>query len=292
MYELINVKGNSYFIQSPAKIGLVKISDTDVALIDSGNDKEAGKRVKRHLSENSWSLSAIYNTHSHADHIGANRYLSAETGCRIYAPGIESAFTRHPILEPAFLYGGYPPSELRHKFLLARESDAQPLTAAVLPDGWQTIPLPGHYFDMVGYRTADNVVYLADCLSSAATLDKYRIGFIYDVAAYLETLGSVKSLAADVFVPSHANPTDNIAPLADLNIACVHSVAEDILRLCQSPTCFETILAKLFSSYSLTMTFEQYALVGTTLRSYLSWLKNTDRLTAHIEDNMLLWTRK
>ena len=33
MYELINVKGNSYYIQSPTKIGLVKISDTAVALI-------------------------------------------------------------------------------------------------------------------------------------------------------------------------------------------------------------------------------------------------------------------
>ena len=291
MYELINLKGNSYYIQSPAKIGLVKLSDTTVAVIDSGNDKEAGKKVKRHLGANSWALSAIYNTHSNADHIGGNRYLATETGCKIYSPGIECAFTRHPILEPAFLYGGYPPSELCHKFLLAEKSDAEPLTDDCLPDGWQTIPLPGHFFDMVGYRTADNVVYLADCLSSAATLDKYRIGFIYDVAAYLDTLERVMSLDADVFVPSHADPTDNIRPLARLNIDCVNSVAADILKICSSPASFERILATLFSSYSLTMTFEQHALVGSTLRSYLSWLKSTGHLTAHLEDNMLLWTR-
>lgn len=30
-----------------------------------------------------------------------------------------SDFTRHPILEPSFLYGGYPCEDLRHKFLLA-----------------------------------------------------------------------------------------------------------------------------------------------------------------------------
>ena len=34
------------------------------------------------------------------------------------APGIDCAFTRHPILEPSFLYGGYPCKELRHKFLV------------------------------------------------------------------------------------------------------------------------------------------------------------------------------
>ena len=38
MYELMHITGNSYYIQSPAKIGLVKLNDTDVYLIDSGND--------------------------------------------------------------------------------------------------------------------------------------------------------------------------------------------------------------------------------------------------------------
>ena len=108
-------------------------------------------------------------------------------------------FTRHPVLEPSFLYGGYPCKELRHKFLMAQESDAQELTKECLPEGFEIIPLPGHFFDMVGFRTPDDVVYLADCLSSRETLDKYQIGFIYDVAAYLKTLEMVKSLQAKVF---------------------------------------------------------------------------------------------
>ena len=45
MYELIQVSENNYYIQSPAKIGLIKVSDTEVCLIDSGNDKDAGKKV-------------------------------------------------------------------------------------------------------------------------------------------------------------------------------------------------------------------------------------------------------
>ena len=43
MYELVQVSENCYYIQSPAKIGLVKLSETEVCLIDSGNDKDAGK---------------------------------------------------------------------------------------------------------------------------------------------------------------------------------------------------------------------------------------------------------
>ena len=41
MYELIQISDRSYYIQSPAKIGLVKLDDTNVCLIDSGNDKDA-----------------------------------------------------------------------------------------------------------------------------------------------------------------------------------------------------------------------------------------------------------
>ena len=291
MYELIQVAERSYYIQSPAKIGLVKLNEQDVCLIDSGNDKDAGRKVRQLLDTNGWRLTAIYNTHSNADHIGGNKYLQGQTGCKIYAPGIDCAFTRHPVLEPSFLYGGYPCKELRHKFLMAQESDAQELTQESLPEGFEIIPLPGHFFDMVGFRTPDDVVYLADCLSSRETLDKYQIGFIYDVAAYLKTLEMVKSLQAKVFVPAHAAASEDIADLAQYNIDKVLEIADKIIGICKEPLCFEAILQRLFTDYGLTMNFEQYVLVGSTVRSYLAWLKDTGRVNGLFENNMLLWQR-
>lgn len=289
MYELIQVSDNCYYIQSPAKKGLVKLVENEVCLIDSGNDKDAGRKVRQILEANHWSLTAIYNTHSNADHIGGNKYLQAQTGCKIYAPGIECDFTNHPILEPSFLYGGYPCKDLRHKFLLAQESCAQPLTQDVLPDGFTLIRLPGHFFDMVGIRTPDQVVYLADCLSSRETLDKYQIGFLYDVGAYLETLEQVKSMTARLFIPAHAEATADISALAQYNIDKVLAIADKIVSLCAEPLCFEHLLQRLFTEYALSMNFEQYVLVGSTVRSYLSWLKDTGRLQARFEQNLLLW---
>ena len=291
MYELIQVSDSGYYIQSPAKIGLVRLNDTEVCLIDSGNDKDAGRKVRQILDANGWTLKAIYNTHSNADHIGGNRYLQAQTGCKVYAPGIDCDFTRHPILEPSFLYGGYPCKNLRHKFLMAQESDAEYLTEDVLPEGFAMIPLPGHFFDMVGFRTPDDVVYLADCLSSKETLDKYQIGFLYDVAAYIKTLEMVKGLTAKLFVPAHAAAEEDVSDLAQYNIDKVQEIADQIVGLCKEPLCFEVILQRLFRKYGLTMNFEQYVLVGSTVRSYLAWLKDTGRLNARFEDSMLLWER-
>lgn len=135
MYELMQITDSSYYIQSPAKIGLVRLQGNDVCLIDSGNDKDAGRKVRQILDANGWHL----------------------------------------------------------------------------------------------------VVYLADCLSSRETLDKYQIGFIYDVAGYLDTLEHVKELSARCFVPAHAEVTEDIVPLADYNIAKVHEVAEQIEGICREP---------------------------------------------------------
>ena len=291
MYELIQISERNYYIQSPAKIGLIKLNNHDVCLIDSGNDKDAGRKIRQLLDANGWRLTAIYNTHSNADHIGGNQYLQKQTGCKIYAPGVDCAFTRYPVLEPSFLYGAFPFKELRHKFLMAQHSDAQELTQESLPDGFEIIPLPGHFFDMVGFRTPDDVVYLADCLSGRETLDKYQIGFIYDVAAYLKTLEMVKNMQAAMFVPAHAAASEEIAGLAQYNINKVLEIAEKIVSLCEQPSCFEAVLKKLFDDYGLSMNFEQYVLVGSTVRSYLAWLKDIGRLNCLFDRNMLLWQK-
>ena len=291
MYELIQAKGSSYYIESPAKVGLVRLNDTEVCLIDSGSDKDAGRKVRQHLDANGWKLAAIYNTHSNADHIGGNQYLQKQTGCPIYAPGMEQYITCRTVLEPSLLYGGCPPKALRNKFLMAQESDAAPLTADVLPEGWELLPLPGHFLDMVGFRTPDDVVYLADCLASRETLDKYGIAFLYDVNAYLATLERVKAMSAALFIPSHAAATEDIAPLARYNMETVQEIGACITELCAQPQSFEELLKALFDLYGMTMTFEQYALVGGTVRSYLTWLKETGRVAAEFADNRMLWRR-
>lgn len=289
MYELIQVSDSTCYVQSPAKIGLVKLNDKDVCLIDSGNDKEAGRKVRQILDANGWSLKAIYNTHSHADHIGGNQYLQAQTGCKVYAKGVECDYVNHPILEPVSLYAGCPPKELRHKFLMAQPSTAEPLTDGVLPEGFSIIPLPGHSMDMVGYRTADDVVFLADCLSSEATLEKYGIPFIHDVGAYISTLEAVEKMEARMFIPAHADPAEDVSGLARLNIDRAVEVGDEILGICSEASSFEDILRKLFVRYGLTMTLEQYVLVGSTVRSYLAWMMDAGKLTVDIRDGLPAW---
>ena len=290
MYELVQAGANTYYLDCPAKIGIYR-TDRGVYLIDSGGDKDAGRRIRKLLDQQGWPLLGILNTHSHADHVGGNQYLQSQTGCKVFAHGIEGAFTAHPILEGVSLYGGYPCRDLRHKFLLAQESRVSPFTDPDFPPELEVIPLPGHSFDMVGFRTPDDVVFLADCVASRATLEKYAVSFLWDVDAFLETLERVASMEAALFVPSHAEAFPDVRELVEVNRAKTEEIAARLLELCRTPASFQQILQQLFQGYGLTMNFQQHALVGSTVRSYLSWLLDAGRLTAAFAGNCLLWQR-
>ncbi len=291
MYELIQAAPRTYYIQSPAKMGIWKPDGGDAVLIDSGGDKDTGRKIQKILEAQGWTLGCILNTHANADHNGGNNLLQTRLGVPAYAPGIDAAITTYPILEPAFLYGGYPCKELRNKFLLAQPSDCRTLTAETLPEGLTMLPLPGHFFDMCGFRTEDGVWFLADCLSGANILEKYHVNFIYDVAGYLQTLDLLGTLEGSLFIPAHAEPAEDIRPLAELNRAKVLEICGLILELCGEPLCFEELLQKVFQHYQLTMDFNQYVLVGSTVRSYLSYLHDKGALEAEFSSCRLLWRR-
>ena len=100
----MQVSEYDYYIQSPAKIGLIRLNEKDVCLIDSGNDKDAAKKVLKIFEQQGWKLTMVINTHSHADHIGGNAMFQQRTGCMVYGPAMESGTIKAPIYEPALLY--------------------------------------------------------------------------------------------------------------------------------------------------------------------------------------------
>lgn len=289
MYELIQAGERTWYINCPAKMGIYRMNEGDVCLIDSGNDKDAAKKVLKILDANAWTLKMVINTHSHADHIGGNRLLQERTGCKIYAAGTDRVFISHPVLEPSLLYGGYPCKELRNKFLMAQESVAEELTEAVLPEGMEMLRLDGHSLSMTALKTADDVWFLADSLAGDMGIEKYHVSFLYDVKGYLESLEKVKHLTGTLFVPAHAEATEDIVPLVQRNIDKVVEITGVLKKICEEPKRFEDILKLIFDHYGLKMDFNQYVLVGSTIRSYLSYLHDGGDVAVVFADNQLYY---
>ncbi len=292
MYELIQAGERTWYIDCPAKMGLYTPDGTHAYLIDSGNDKEAAKKALRHIETLGLTLAGIANTHSNADHAGGNAFLQQKTGCKIICTALENAFMGFPELEPSFLYGGYPCKGLRNKFLMAPPCKPDAVPEDALPEGLTCIRLPGHFFDMVGYQTADGVFFAADSLFGEHTLNKYHLAFLYDVRAFFQTLDLLGTIQATLFVPSHAPACTDLAPLIEANRAKVLGIIGVILAICKTPLMFEDVMKQVLDHFCLTLDFNQYVLVGSTLRSYLSYLHDEGRLDCVFEQNRLLWKTK
>lgn len=279
----------TYYIKNPTNIGIYKADDENVYLIDSGNDKDAGKKILKLVGEQGWKVIGIINTHSNADHIGGNKVICDRTGCDVYAYNIEKAFTEYPILEPSFLYGGYPFKDLRNKFLMAKETNVINIEEH-LPEGLKYFVLKGHFFDMIGIRTSDNVVFLGDALFSEETITKYHLFFIYDVRGFLNTLDYLQGIDAKLFIPSHCQATDDIKDLIERNRNKVNEILNRIYECCRNKVTFEDVLKYVFDTYSLAMNVNQYVLLGSTVRSYLSYLCDEGRIFYEFEDNKMIWS--
>ncbi len=293
--ELTVLAGSTYVARGATNVGVFAPGDGSAVLVDSGNDDDAGRRILRACEAAGLRVTCIANTHSNADHCGGNAFIQARTDCRIAASRPEAAFIEDPSLEPSFLWGGFPLPPLRNKFLMAKRSRVTDLLSAPCPvpgAGVDALPLPGHYVGMVGFMTPDRVFFAADSVASPEILRKYSYYFVYDVAAHLATLDALTEIDADWIVPSHAEPTREAEPLAAANKAKILEVGERILELCSEASTPETLAARLAESYGLELNHTQYALLGSTLRSYVSWLADRGLVSSRLEANRLIIDRK
>jgi len=60
--ELVRVGEKTYYIKNPTNIGIYKADHENVYLIDSGNDKDAGKKILKLVGEQGWKVNGIINT--------------------------------------------------------------------------------------------------------------------------------------------------------------------------------------------------------------------------------------
>lgn len=289
--ELVKVGEKTYYIKNNTNIGIYKIDEENIYLIDTGNDKEAGRKILKIIEEQGWKVKGLITTHSNADHIGGNQIIQNRTSCKIFANGIEKSFTEHPVLEPSFLYGGYPFKDLKNKFLLAKESTVEEIDNN-LPEGLEYFNLKGHFFDMIGIKTSDNIYFLADSLFSEETISKYHLFFIYDVKEFLNTLDYLETLDGNLYIPSHTEATNNISSLIRINRDKVFEITDKIYNLCEKEMTFEQILKSIFDSYHLVMNMNQYVLVGSTIKSYLSYLYDEEKISYEFKKNQMFWKQK
>ena len=115
------------------------------------------------------------------------------------------------------------------------------------------------------------------------------------MAAHLATLNEIAALDADWVVASHAPPTRDGAELAAANKSKILEIGERIFELIpvsgRQPATPEVLVTALANALGLELNHTQYALLGFTLKSYISWLADRGEILTRLESNRLLVER-
>lgn len=141
----------------------------------------------------------------------------------------------------------------------------------------------------VGIKTSDNVYFLGDSLFSEETIEKYSLFFIYDVREFINTLNYLSTLNGSLYIPSHCEATNDISSLININKNKVNEIMNKIYDVCEKEMTFEEILKYILDEYNLILNTNQYVLVGSTIRSYISYLFDENKLRYEFKDNKMLW---
>ena len=285
--ELKQIGPKTFCIEHDTNIGIHFTDDGRMYLIDTGS-KCDGEKIDEILSREEWVPSCIINTHTHIDHIGGNEFLMRKYGIPAYCTDYDMAFAHYSELEAAYMNGGYPAEKLRTIFAHPGMIGFRSIEKET-PDGIDWTYLPGHSFGMIGIRISDDIWFLGDSYLSRSFLKQYTFGFIYNVEAYIDTLKKLKEFKGALFVPSHGIIETDIVPTLEQNLRSVTEMCGMICETCREYRGQDEILQQMYERLRMHARPAQHALLSSTVKSYLTYLQDRNKLECRFVDNIMKW---
>ena len=285
--ELKQIGSKTFCIEHDTNIGIHFTDDGRMYLIDTGS-KGDGEKIDEILSREGWVPSCIINTHTHIDHIGGNEFLMRKYGIPAYCTDYDMAFAHYSELEAAYMNGGYPAEKLRTIFAHPGMIGFRSIEKET-PDGIDWTYLPGHSFGMIGIRTSDDIWFLGDSYLSRSFLKQYTFGFIDNVEAYIDTLKKLKEFKGALFVPSHGILETDIVPSLEQNLRSVAEMCGMICETCREYRGQDEILQQMYERLRMHARPAQHALLSSTVKSYLTYLQDRNKLECRFVDNIMKW---
>ncbi len=291
--DILELGNGVYYLPGAVNMALAVGADNEAIVIDTGGDKDAGRRVKRACEALSVTPVAILNTHAHADHYGGNDFLVRNFGLPVYAPPFEASIIENPYLEPVYLFNGAkPPQELMSKWLMAKPVK---VTHLLGPGRLELAGLTLEIYDTSGHAHTHHAVKIGDVLVAAdavfgmSVLDKYRLPFGQDIGAQQKSAARVAELGARVVLPGHGDPTEAVGVLVEENLEAFARAADAVAAACTGIGT-EGVLKAAADTLGLEMQdLPRYYLNLCVVSAYLSYLRETGRVEVGLEHNELRW---
>jgi glyoxylase-like metal-dependent hydrolase (beta-lactamase superfamily II) len=158
----------------------------------------------------------------------------------------------------------------------------------------EAVALPGHAPNQVGVAVGE-VLFCADAVFPAETLEKHQITFCVDLDETLATLQRLPELPYAHFAPGHGPAYaagEEIAQACAANRERLEAVRAQVYATLAEPQETSMIVRQVADHFGLRMTTATaYFLTQATILAALSSLERASKAAIVMEDNRLLWQR-
>lgn len=312
--KMIELSQGVFVIPGNTNVGVIisKENNTNIVyLVDSGCTEIDGEFTLDILkaffdqTKEEFIIKAIISTHGHADHCGGHNFIKENTKCEIWASKEEEAAMQTPIIQSQFLWGGYPPHELRTVFFKPEptyvDKFISPKDTINLSEerNISFIELKGHSYLSIGVIISNSkdkkILFAGDSIFPRNEIAKYWIPLIINPVEFmnsLDELGLIEKL--EWCIPSHGDFIKrNLAETIELDKIAILSTRMCIMEALDvnEKMTIDEIIKYVADKNNMEMTLSQYSLISATLKSYIAIMHDAKEIRIKVEENKLYFTK-
>ncbi|MEG1311321.1 MAG: MBL fold metallo-hydrolase [Romboutsia sp.] len=297
--ELVNIKGNTFYIKGGTNTGLYLYDDNTCLMIDPGLSGLRPKRIIKLLKSYNLNLRYIINTHEHNDHYAACAQFKEEyKDLLILSSEYSKLYIEHPELFSKYIMGGksnkFMDEKLRNKYLDKFKIDK------VIGDGiielnreeLNIIDFKGHTPGSLGILTKDKILFVGDALIGQNMLRKYDLLFMYDIKEQRESLNKLKQIKFDYLVVSHGDKIISKEESYDLinnHEMAIKKYLKQIIEQLNEPIGLEMLLKNIIKNNNLSNNYKEYHFFKSSVVSIISYLIDLDEVGYLLNEGELLY---
>ena len=300
--ELINIKGNTFYIKGGTNTGVYLCNNKEAIMIDPGLSGSRPKRIIDMLEQKNINLKCIINTHEHNDHYGAcSEFKKWNKDINILASSYSKLYIENPELFSIYIIGGktneFMEGKLKNKLYDDFKIDN------VIEEGlyyfenveFNTIELQGHTPGSIGVLTKDKVLFIGDVLVGEEILKKFDFLFLFDVGKQLKSLDKVEKIDFNYLVLGHGKNViskEESKKLIHNHRECIKKYTEQIREKLNHPMTLEKLLKSIIINNNLRYNYKEYHFFKSSLVSVISYLVELGEVKYLLEEGELLYYTK
>lgn len=287
MKDFYCVKNNTWCIDTgKTLIGVYRINDTDVVLMDTGVSYgiSEAEKVMNVLEGAKLNVKAIIPTHGHLDHIGNNEILIKKYKCKVYMYG-EEAYENMNVDSVRFARPLVPyNNEMKKAYscMVSRVDEFIPHDVRYIDicgKKFEILHTPGHSASHISIITEDNVAMLGDALMTENEIVRTKIPYAAVFEIDFRTKMKLLDLNCDKYIISHRGIRKDLKYEVEANINYLKHRADMILSYIEDGMTYDDIAAAVINCMNIKIYNRFYFLdIHGMIMPYVQYLEENGKV--------------